>query len=129
MITNALDEMEKSVESANMQISNLSQKLIQVERTLPEDLEEQATVMELLESVTEVKHDYENLRKDLKEVQQLQREMTHSLRYQLRSMSQTFEILKKKIEANPAQYSNALQQHQHHVNQTNSQIQANSKIH
>lgn len=160
--------------------------MVQVERTLPEDLEEQATVMELLESVvsdgflffaineglrlqwknthysiylirgfsnnnrlktvvicrkvnnrlvefhlhitityhfqTEVKHDYENLRKDLKEVQQLQKEMTHSLRYQLRTMSQTFEILKKKIEANPTQYSNALQHH-------NNQQQSNSKIH
>uniref|UniRef100_A0A336K2T5 CSON010186 protein n=1 Tax=Culicoides sonorensis TaxID=179676 RepID=A0A336K2T5_CULSO len=124
MITNALQEMERSVESANVQISNLSQKLVQVERTLPEDLEEQATVLELLDSVTEVKHDYENLRKDLKEVQQLQKEMTHTLRYQLRTMSQTFEILKKKIEANPAQYSNALQHHNHTNNQ-----QSNSKIH
>lgn len=55
-------------------------------------------VMTLLESMTEVKNEYQNLRKDIQEVQQLQREMTNSLICQRRKMVQTFRILKKKIE-------------------------------
>lgn len=55
------------------------------------------SVIELLESMTEVKNEYQNLRKDIKEVQQLQKEMTNSLIYQRRAMVQTFRILKKKI--------------------------------
>lgn len=54
--------------------------------------------MEVLESVHEVKHEYQNLHKDIKEVQQLQKEMTASLQYQLRTMHQTFKILKKRLE-------------------------------
>lgn len=42
--------------------------------------------------------------------------MTHSLRYQLETMNQTFKILKKKIEANPTHFQGALQK-------------SNSKIH
>lgn len=68
-----------------------------------EDNEDNDCVMQLLESVTEVKNEYQNLRKDLKEVQQLQKEMSKSLRYQMQSMTQTFNILKKKIEANAQQ--------------------------
>lgn len=68
-----------------------------------EDNEDNDCVMQLLESVTEVKNEYQNLRKDLKEVQQLQKEMSTSLRYQMQSMTQTFNILKKKIEANAQQ--------------------------
>lgn len=54
--------------------------------------------MEVLESVNEVKNEYQNLHKDIKEVQQLQKEMTASLQYQLRTMRQTFKILKKRLE-------------------------------
>ena len=55
-------------------------------------------VFQVLESMTEVKNDYKNLRKDIKEVQQLQREMTISLIRQRRAMVRTFELLKTKIE-------------------------------
>lgn len=58
------------------------------------------SVMELLESMTEVKNEYHNLRKDLQEVQQLQKEMSNSLRYQMKVMQQTCNILKKRIQLN-----------------------------
>lgn len=75
-------------------------RLTQVEKTLlfDDDLVDSVSVMEVLESVTEVKHEYQNLHQDIKEVQQLQKEMTASLQYQLRSMRQTFKILKKRLE-------------------------------
>lgn len=60
------------------------------------------SVMELLDSMSEVKKEYTNLRKDIKEVQELQKEMNNSLRYQMRTMTQTFSILKKKIESKAA---------------------------
>lgn len=103
MITNALCDLEKCVDTAGVQLDSLALKLTDVERNLDEnELEslENESVMELLESVTEVKNEYQNLRKDLQEVQQLQKEMTSSLRYQLRNMTQTFRGLKKKIESN-----------------------------
>jgi len=48
--------------------------------------------------MTEVKNEYQNLRKDLKEVQQLQKEMTTTLIYQRQAMLQTFRMLKKRLE-------------------------------
>ncbi|XP_058124516.1 uncharacterized protein LOC131287420 [Anopheles ziemanni] len=103
MISNTLCDLEKCVDTAGLQLDTLALKLTDVERNLDEnelDSLENESVMELLESVTEVKNEYQNLRKDLQEVQQLQKEMTCSLRYQLRNMTQTFRVLKKKIESN-----------------------------
>lgn len=102
MISDALGDLEKCVDTAGTQLDSLALKLTDVEKNLDEnDMEGLETgMMELLESVTEVKNEYQNLRKDLQEVQQLQKEMTCSLRYQLRTMTQTFHVLKKKIEAN-----------------------------
>lgn len=77
-----------------------------MEKNLSENSNEEVdnvVVMELLESMTEVKNEYQNLRKDIQEVQQLQKEMNHSLRYQMSVMTQKFRILKKKIELNAAQ--------------------------
>lgn len=86
-------------------MDSVTNKLNQVENLISSstnaDADDGATelsVMELLESMTEVNNEYQNLRKDIKEVQQLQKEMTTSLRYQMRAMSQTFQILKKRIE-------------------------------
>ncbi|XP_062557749.1 uncharacterized protein LOC134222607 isoform X1 [Armigeres subalbatus] len=102
MISDALGDLEKCVDTAGTQLDSLALKITDVEKNLDEnDMEGLETgMMELLESVTEVKNEYQNLRKDLQEVQQLQKEMTCSLRYQLRTMTQTFHVLKKKIEAN-----------------------------
>ncbi|XP_058821253.1 uncharacterized protein LOC131683359 [Topomyia yanbarensis] len=102
MISDALGDLEKCVDTAGTQLDSLAHKITDVEKNLDEnDMEGlESGMMELLESVTEVKNEYQNLCKDLQEVQQLQKEMTCSLRYQLRTMTQTFHILKKKIEAN-----------------------------
>lgn len=81
-------------------MNSVQSRLTQVEKTLlfDDDLVDSISVMEVLESVTEVKNEYKNLHKDIKEVQQLQREMTASLQYQLRTMRQTFKLLKERIE-------------------------------
>lgn len=57
------------------------------------------SVLEVLDSMSSVKNEYAHLRQDLQEVQQLQREMASTLQYQMRSMTQTYNILKKRIES------------------------------
>lgn len=91
---------EIQVQGAGKRLDTFAQRLSQVEQTFQtgDDEVDQISVMDLLESVTEVKHEYENLQKDIKEVQQLQKEMAVSLRYQMRSMSQTFRVLKRRLE-------------------------------
>ncbi|XP_055389150.1 uncharacterized protein LOC129618437 isoform X3 [Condylostylus longicornis] len=73
------------VQQAGSQLNTVADKLVQVERNLAENSEngeliDDVRVLELLESMAEVKNDYQNLRKDIKEVQQLQKEMTNSIR-------------------------------------------------
>uniref|UniRef100_A0A8D8D3E5 (northern house mosquito) hypothetical protein n=1 Tax=Culex pipiens TaxID=7175 RepID=A0A8D8D3E5_CULPI len=112
MISDALGDLEKCVDNAGTQLETLH-KALETHKSILEvnDFEkniedndmdglETGSVLELLDSVTVVKNEYQNLRKDLQEVQQLQKEMTFSLRYQLQTMTQTFHILKKKIESN-----------------------------
>jgi hypothetical protein len=98
------------VNNADSHLDSLATKLVNVEKNLiekpienPEEGVDMGTVMELFESVTDVTSEYQTLKKDLQEVQQLQKEMNQNLRYQLSVMSQTFRILKKRIEANSLQ--------------------------
>lgn len=84
----------------------MAHKLHEVERSLDNtnaDEMDDICVMELLESMTEVKNEYQNLRKDIQEVQQLQRDVTTSIRFQMRTMHQTFQMLKKRIELKATQ--------------------------
>lgn len=99
------------VNNAGNQLDSLATKLTKVETLVEkpiEDPEEEGVinedcVLELLESVSDVTTDYQSLKKDLQEVQQLQKEMNQNLRYQMQVMTQTFRILKKRIEANSLQ--------------------------
>ncbi|EDW78566.1 uncharacterized protein Dwil_GK16507 [Drosophila willistoni] len=92
--------LEKSVANAGSQLYTMAHKLHAVERSLDQTTMEQMDemeVMELLESMTEVTNEYQNLRKDIQEVQQLQRDVSTSIRFQMRSMQQTFQMLKKRL--------------------------------
>lgn len=66
---------------------------------------EQIEVNNLLQSVSQVKNNYQNLRKDLMEVQDLQRQLSSSLNMQLRIMQAKFNMLKDKLPAQPTQTS------------------------
>ena len=96
------------MDNANTQLDTLSSKLVHVEKNvLPQPvLEAEAeveSVIELLESVSDVTNEYVTLRKDLTEMHQLQQEMSTNLRYQMRLMTTTFSMLKQRIEANNLQ--------------------------
>ncbi|XP_037934690.1 uncharacterized protein LOC119669033 [Teleopsis dalmanni] len=96
-----ITNLERSIANAGTQLYTVSHKLHEVERSLDEtslDEMDDICVMELLESMTEVKNEYQNLRRDIQEVQQLQRDVTTSIRFQMRAMHQTFQMLKKRLE-------------------------------
>lgn len=54
-------------------------------------------VNDLLRSVNEVKNNYQNLRKEIVEVQDLQKQLSSSLQLQLKMMQTKFNNLKEKI--------------------------------
>lgn len=92
--------------NAGNQLNTLASKLGNVEKNLlPDPTQIEPTepvnipVLELLESVSDVTTEYETLRRDLNEMHHLQQEMTSNLRYQVRIMNQTFNLLKQRIEA------------------------------
>lgn len=58
---------------------------------------EEIEVNNLLKSVNEVKSNYQNLRKDLMEVQDLQKQLSSSLHVQLKVMQAKFNTLKNKL--------------------------------
>lgn len=88
-------------------MDTVASKLSEVENIISagEDFDD-ISVIQLLESMTEVKNEYQNLRKDIKEVQQLQKEMTNSLIFQRKAMVNTFCLLKKKLQLRIAEREN-----------------------
>lgn len=58
---------------------------------------EHVEVNNLLQSVNKVKNNYQNLRKDLMEVQDLQKQLSHTLHVQLQVMQAKFNTLKQKL--------------------------------
>lgn len=58
---------------------------------------DQIEVKNLLQSVNQVKSNYQNLRKDLLEVQDLQKQLSHTLHVQLQVMQAKFNTLKQKL--------------------------------
>ncbi|KAG5678637.1 hypothetical protein PVAND_008293 [Polypedilum vanderplanki] len=116
MMSETLYSLEQSVTNAGNSLNNLSSKLENVEKNLlplppanaeamalgiapQESVPQEIPVLELLESVSDVTTEYEHLRRDLKEMHQLNKEMTSNLKYQIRIMNETFSLLKKRIEA------------------------------
>lgn len=95
------------VDNTNQQLDTMVSKLGNVERNIlpdpltsnPEDEVDTECVLELLESVSDVTNEYVTLRKDLSEMHRLQQDMATDLRYQMRLMTQTFGLLKQRIEA------------------------------
>lgn len=102
MTTQHLHLLEKTVESAGTQLDTVATKLNEVENIISAggDEVDDVSVIQLLECMTDVQNEYQNLRKDLKEVQELQKEMTTTLIYQRTAMLHTFNVLKKRIEKN-----------------------------
>ncbi|KAF2880466.1 hypothetical protein ILUMI_25714 [Ignelater luminosus] len=98
----AVGNLEKQMQQADKKLDNLTVKVINVEKDiLCEDSEcAEVEVNSLLKSVTDVKNDYQNLRKDILEVQDLQKQLSSSLQTQLQLLQIKYNFLKEKISVN-----------------------------
>ncbi|KAL0267253.1 UNVERIFIED_CONTAM: hypothetical protein PYX00_009580 [Menopon gallinae] len=65
--------------------------------TPQQEFEQQSCVMNLLQDVTQVREDYEQLRSDITEIQQLQKELSECLRSQLNQVHAKYGFLRSKI--------------------------------
>ncbi|XP_021933616.1 uncharacterized protein LOC110836585 isoform X2 [Zootermopsis nevadensis] len=96
----AVVQLEQSVRKADKTLDTIAWKLDQYEKQvvhvdgseLPE-----VSVLKLLRSVNQVREEYENLRREISEVQQLQKQFSDTLRLHLRQVQGTFGTLRDKI--------------------------------
>ncbi|XP_069685632.1 uncharacterized protein [Periplaneta americana] len=98
----AVVQLEESVQKADKKLDVIAWKLDQYEKQVvhvdgSELATEQVSVLKLLRSVNQVREEYENLRREISEVQQLQKQLSDSLRLQLRQVQGTFGTLRDKI--------------------------------
>lgn len=85
------------VKTTDQKLENVVYKIDEYEKNISENVNNDYAVFEILESVTEVKNEYQNLRKDILEVQVLQKQLADNLRTQLKQVQGTFSMLKGKI--------------------------------
>lgn len=75
----------------------LAERVSNIESDIFSEEGESIQVNNLLHSVNEVKENYQSLRKELMEVQNLQKQLSSSLQTQLRMMQTKFNTLKEKV--------------------------------
>lgn len=78
-------------------MGSLASQVGDLENEIFSENQNQIEVNNLLQSVNRVKDNYQNLRKDLMEVQDLQKQLSHSLHVQLQVMQAKFNTLKQKL--------------------------------
>lgn len=99
----AVGQLEDSVQKADKKLDGIAWKLDQYEKQVVHvdcselELATEVSVLKLLRSVNQVREEYENLRREISEVQQLQKQLSDSLRLQLRQVQGTFGTLRDKI--------------------------------
>ncbi|XP_058789223.1 uncharacterized protein LOC131663126 [Phymastichus coffea] len=93
----AIMNLEQSVQKADGKLDMISWQIDAFEKEFQDTESEPVSVLRLLRSVTQVKEEYEVLRQDIHEVQQLQKQLTDSLKAQLLQVHGHFNILRNKI--------------------------------
>ncbi|KAG7303226.1 hypothetical protein JYU34_011691 [Plutella xylostella] len=95
-------DLEEQVKRTDEQLDMMSWKMDNVEKQLEVPGAPEEAVIHLMKSVTEVRQDYHQLRRELVEVQALQRELSGRLRTQLRLVHTKFARLRQRlVEATP----------------------------
>lgn len=95
--THCFHDCFTQVKTTDQKLENVVCKIDEYEKNMSENVNNDVAVFEILESVTEVKNEYQNLRKDILEVQVLQKQLANNLRTQLKQVQGTFTMLKGKI--------------------------------
>lgn len=83
-------ETDEKMDVLAVQIGNIGSEMFSEQG-------DQIEVHNLLQSVNQVKNNYQNLRKDLMEVQDLQKQLSNNLHVQLQVMQAKFNMLKQKL--------------------------------
>ncbi|XP_077295939.1 uncharacterized protein LOC143918100 [Arctopsyche grandis] len=98
----AVVDLENSVKRTDERLDMMAWKIDTVERQISEpDQNPETSVMRLLKSVTEVRNDYQNLRREILEVQELQKQVGDRLKQQVQQVHGRFSSLKERIAAVP----------------------------
>lgn len=92
---------DEKLDDLALQVGNIGNELFSEDGT-------EVEVFSLLKSVTEVKSNYQNLRKEIMEVQDLQKQLSSSLQVQLRTMQSNFNMLKEKLTVNAPQKTDSV---------------------
>lgn len=85
------------MQKADEKLDNLAVQVGNIENSVFSEDGTQVEVFSLLKSVNEVKSNYQNLRKEILEVQDLQKELSSTLQTQLRVMQSKCHLLKERI--------------------------------
>ncbi|KAJ2940197.1 hypothetical protein O0L34_g11763 [Tuta absoluta] len=95
-----VEDLEETAKQTDEQLNMMAWKMEDGDKQLvvPVDSQEMC-VLNLLKSVSEVRTDYQQLRRELEEVQALQRELSTKLRTQLRLVHGKFARLRQRLAA------------------------------
>lgn len=91
-----MNKADEKLDSLALQVGNIENNIFSEDGT-------EVEVFTLLQSVNDVKTNYQSLRKEILEVQDLQKELSSSLQTQLKIMQDKCNLLKEKISVNVPQ--------------------------
>ncbi|CAH0549287.1 unnamed protein product [Brassicogethes aeneus] len=92
-----VEELETKMKKTDEHFESLATQVGDIEKDIFSESGEEIQVNNLLKSVHKVKSNYQNLRQELLEVQDLQKQLSSSLHLQLKMMQLKFNILKEKV--------------------------------
>ncbi|XP_044764008.1 uncharacterized protein LOC123320688 [Coccinella septempunctata] len=97
IIERSMENIAERMKRTDEKMDVLAERVTNIESDIFSEEGETIQVNSLLKSVNEVKENYQSLRKELMEVQDLQKQLSSSLQVQLRMMQSKFNTLKEKV--------------------------------
>ncbi|KAJ8978790.1 hypothetical protein NQ317_015514 [Molorchus minor] len=98
-LENKMKKTDETMDTLALQVGNIESEIFLGDG-------EQIEVTDLLRSVGDVKTSYQNLRKELMEVQDLQKQLSSTLHVQLQLMQAKFNKLKEKLSQGAIPHAN-----------------------
>ncbi|XP_044261446.1 WEB family protein At4g27595, chloroplastic [Tribolium madens] len=95
----AMEDLTAKMKQTDEKLDDLATQVGHIESEILSEDTAEIEVNNLLRSVTEVKTNYQNLRKEIVEVQDLQKQLSSSLQLQLKMMQAKCNTLKEKVGA------------------------------
>ncbi|KAJ3650672.1 hypothetical protein Zmor_016756 [Zophobas morio] len=95
----AMEDLTEKMKKTDQKLDDLALQVGSIENEYFSENCAEIEVNDLLRSVNEVKTNYQNLRKEIVEVQDLQKQLSTTLQLQLKMMQAKFNTLKEKVGA------------------------------